>query len=119
MDPGDVYAVGDAPAGEGYAVIRAEEVVLSRAPHPSSARNEFRGRVTDVATLGALLIILIRQSIRTLHFDQNYEWIIIGCAIIVAVVTPFSFDLHLGGVISRRAAHRKLGLLQSVTSPGT
>jgi ribose transport system permease protein len=41
---------------------------------------------TISATLGALLIVLIRQSIRTLHFDQNYEWIIIGCAIIVAVV---------------------------------
>jgi ribose transport system permease protein len=37
------------------------------------------------AMLGALLIVLIRQSIRTLHFDQNYEWIIIGCAIIIAV----------------------------------
>ena len=38
------------------------------------------------AMLGALLIVLIRQSIRTLHFDQNYEWIIIGCAIVIAVV---------------------------------
>ena len=38
------------------------------------------------AMLGALLIVLIRQSIRTLHFDQNYEWIMIGSAIIVAVV---------------------------------
>src|SRR5215510_11971815 len=38
------------------------------------------------AMLGALLIVLIRQSIRTLHFDQNYEWIMIGCAIIIAVV---------------------------------
>jgi ribose/xylose/arabinose/galactoside ABC-type transport system permease subunit len=38
------------------------------------------------AMLGALLIVLIRQSIRTLRFDQNYEWIVIGCAIIVAVV---------------------------------
>jgi ribose/xylose/arabinose/galactoside ABC-type transport system permease subunit len=38
------------------------------------------------ALLGAVLIVLIRQSIRTLHFDQNYEWIVIGCAIIVAVV---------------------------------
>jgi ribose transport system permease protein len=38
------------------------------------------------AVLGALLIVLIRQSIRTLHFDQNYEWIVIGCAIIIAVV---------------------------------
>lgn len=37
-------------------------------------------------TLGAVLIVLIRQSIRTLHFDQNYEWIVIGCAIIAAVV---------------------------------
>jgi ribose/xylose/arabinose/galactoside ABC-type transport system permease subunit len=38
------------------------------------------------ATLGALLIVLIRQGISTLHFDDNYEWIIIGVAIIVAVV---------------------------------
>jgi ribose/xylose/arabinose/galactoside ABC-type transport system permease subunit len=38
------------------------------------------------ATLGAVLIVLIRQSIRTLHFDQNYEWIIIGCATVLAVV---------------------------------
>ncbi|HEY3781926.1 MAG TPA: ABC transporter permease [Fimbriimonadaceae bacterium] len=38
------------------------------------------------ATLGALLIVLIRQAISTLHWDDNYEWIIIGVAIIVAVV---------------------------------
>ena len=38
------------------------------------------------AMLGALLIVMIRQSIRTLRFDQNYEWIIVGCAIILAVV---------------------------------
>ncbi|MFI5310174.1 MAG: ABC transporter permease [Gemmatimonadales bacterium] len=38
------------------------------------------------ATFGALLIVLIRQAIRTLHLDQNYEWIIIGGAMILAVV---------------------------------
>jgi ribose/xylose/arabinose/galactoside ABC-type transport system permease subunit len=38
------------------------------------------------AMLGALLIVLIRQAIRTLHLDQNYEWIIIGTALIAAVV---------------------------------
>jgi ribose transport system permease protein len=38
------------------------------------------------ATLGALLIVMIRQAIRTLHLDQNYEWIIIGSALILAVV---------------------------------
>jgi ribose transport system permease protein len=50
------------------------------------------------ALLGALLIVLIRQSIRTLHFDQNYEWIVIGCAIIVAVVV----DRWSAGVTTRR-----------------
>jgi ribose transport system permease protein len=38
------------------------------------------------AMLGALLIVTIRQAIRTLHLDQNYEWIIIGGAMILAVV---------------------------------
>lgn len=38
------------------------------------------------AMLGAMLIVLIRQAIRTLHMDQNYEWIIIGAAMILAVV---------------------------------
>ncbi len=38
------------------------------------------------AMLGALLIVMMRQGMRTLHFDQNYEWIIIGAALIIAVV---------------------------------
>jgi len=38
------------------------------------------------ATLGAILIVLIRQAIQTLRWEQNYEWIIVGAAIIVAVV---------------------------------
>jgi ribose/xylose/arabinose/galactoside ABC-type transport system permease subunit len=52
------------------------------------------------ATLGALLIVLIRQAIRTLHLDQNYEWIIIGGAMILAVV------LDQGGtkLVARRVA---------------
>jgi ribose transport system permease protein len=52
------------------------------------------------AMLGAVLIVLIRQSIRTLHFDQNYEWIIIGCATIVAVV----LDRASAGFTNRRLA---------------
>ena len=53
--------------------------------------------------LGALLIVLIRQSIRTLHFDQNYEWIIIGCAIIIAVV----LDQASARFTARRLAARR------------
>jgi len=52
------------------------------------------------ATLGAILIVTIRQAIRTLHLDQNYEWIIIGGAMIIAVV------LDQGGtrLLARRLA---------------
>ena len=53
------------------------------------------------AMLGAVLIVLIRQSIRTLHLDQNYEWIIIGCAIVVAVV----LDQASARFAARRLAH--------------
>jgi molybdate/tungstate transport system ATP-binding protein len=57
--PLTIYAVGDAPPGATYAVIRAEEVVLSLEPHPSSARNHFRGTVSEVATLGALTRVVV------------------------------------------------------------
>lgn len=49
-----LYTVGLAPAGAtSYAVIRAEEVIVSRAPQASSARNLFRGTIREVAILGA------------------------------------------------------------------
>jgi ribose/xylose/arabinose/galactoside ABC-type transport system permease subunit len=56
------------------------------------------------AMLGALLIVTIRQAIRTLHLDQNYEWIIIGGAMIVAVVLDQSGTRLLARRRSR-AAH--------------
>lgn len=55
------------------------------------------------ATLGAVLIVLIRQSIRTLHFDQNYEWIVIGGAIIVAVAVDQWSTRLAAQRLSRRA----------------
>ena len=48
------YTVGDAHAGAGYAVIRAEEVLLSASPGTSSARNRFEGTISELAALGAL-----------------------------------------------------------------
>ncbi len=49
-----LYTVGAVPdGGQAYAVIRAEEVVISRAPQASSARNLFRGRVREITRLGA------------------------------------------------------------------
>ena len=59
------------------------------------------------AMLGALLIVLIRQSIRTLRFDQNYEWIIVGCAIIVAVVLDQSGTRLQARRLAREAAQQE------------
>lgn len=55
------------------------------------------------AMLGALLIVTMRQAIRTLHLDQNYEWIIIGTALIVAVVLDQRGSRLLAGRLSRSA----------------
>jgi molybdopterin-binding protein len=52
-------AVGDAPPGPGCAVLRAEDVVLSREPSGTSARNCFRGRVVDMMKLGALTRVTV------------------------------------------------------------
>lgn len=52
------------------------------------------------AMLGAMLIVIIRQAIRTLHLDQNYEWIIVGTAMILAVV----IDQSGTRLLSRRLA---------------
>jgi ribose transport system permease protein len=52
------------------------------------------------ATLGAVLIVTMRQAIRTLHLDQNYEWIIIGSAMIIAVVLDQRGSKLLAGRLS-------------------
>ena len=64
------------------------------------------------AMLGAVLIILIRQSIRSLHLDQNYEWIIIGLAIIIAVVLD-QVNARLTGKRLLKAVAEKKNLNQS------
>lgn len=55
-----IYTVGDAPEGPGYAVIRAEEVVIAPEADRSSIRNQFTGIVTEVATLGALTRVTVQ-----------------------------------------------------------
>jgi molybdopterin-binding protein len=55
-----IYTVGDAVAGPAYAVIRAEEVVLSTEASVSSARNSFDGAIEEIATLGALTRVTVR-----------------------------------------------------------
>lgn len=66
------------------------------------------------AMLGALLIVMIRQAIRTLHLDQNYEWIIIGTAMIIAVVLDQSGTRLLA---RRLTASAPTGAAPSASNP--
>jgi molybdopterin-binding protein len=54
-----LHAIGDAEPGPAHAVIRAEEITVAREPHPSSARNQFTGRVVEVLPAGALARVTI------------------------------------------------------------
>jgi molybdopterin-binding protein len=60
--PLTLYAVGTAVDGPAYAVVRAEEVLLASSPPAagaSSARNHFQGRISEIATLGALTRVVV------------------------------------------------------------
>jgi len=60
--PLTIYAIGQALEGPSYAVIRAEEVVLSLSAQSTSARNLFRGRVMEIGTLGAFTRVVLDVS---------------------------------------------------------
>lgn len=57
-----LYAIGDALPGPVSAVIRAEEVALSREPGASSIRNQFRGTVAEIASAGAVARVTVDVS---------------------------------------------------------
>ena len=80
-----IVAISDTPTGPCHAVIRGEEVILSRDPQASSARNHFAGTVTDVALYGAyarvtvdvqgvpLVAMLTLPSLRDLALEPGGE----------------------------------------------
>lgn len=57
-----MYALGDALPGPVNAVIRAEEIAISLQPASSSIRNQFAGRVTEIAPAGAITRVTIDAS---------------------------------------------------------
>lgn len=73
---------GASSSGDGTSY---ELYVIASAVVGGASLNGGKGTAVG-ALLGALLIVMIRQSIRTMHWNQNYESIIIGVAIVVAVV---------------------------------
>ncbi len=49
-----LYAIGHVIPGSAHAVIHADDVSLSRVAGSSSVRNQFRGRVVELAPAGAI-----------------------------------------------------------------
>lgn len=83
-----------------------ELYVIAAAVVGGASLNGGKGSAVS-AMAGALLIVLIRQAIRTLHLDQNYEWIIIGGALIVAVVIDQGGSRLMARRLAAGATRRK------------
>ena len=56
------YAIGDAISGPAHAVIRAEEISISAELSTSSVQNQFRGRIVEILSAGALSRVTIDAS---------------------------------------------------------
>jgi len=54
-----LYALGHVIPGTAHAVIRADDIALSRTAAASSVRNQFRGVVTEIAAAGAITRVTV------------------------------------------------------------
>lgn len=80
--PLSIHVAGATTAGPCHAIIRAEEILVARAtPAPSSARNQFQGRVCEIASVGPLWRV-------TLDVD--------GARLVAALTTYSADELALG-----------------------
>jgi molybdopterin-binding protein len=57
-----LYALGDAVPGKAHAILRAEDVMLSMEALASSVRNQFRGRIVEIVSAGALSKVTVDVS---------------------------------------------------------
>jgi molybdate/tungstate transport system ATP-binding protein len=90
---GDItlYALGHVIPGNAHAVIRADEVSLSRSAAASSVRNQFRGRVVELAPAGALTRVTVDVS---------------GIPIVAAVTSRSAQELQLAPGVEVFAAFK-------------
>jgi len=75
-----LYALGHVIPGTAHAVIRADDVSLSRSASSSSVRNQFRGTVREVAPAGAITRVTVDVS---------------GIPLVAAVTTRSAQELEL------------------------
>jgi molybdopterin-binding protein len=75
-----MYALGHIVPGTAHAVIRADDVSLSRVAGASSVRNQFRGTVVELAPAGAITRVTVEIS---------------GLPLVAAVTTRSAQELQL------------------------
>jgi molybdate/tungstate transport system ATP-binding protein len=90
---GDVtlYALGHVVPGHAHAVIRADDISLSRVAGASSVRNQFRARVVELAPAGAITRVTIDVS---------------GTPLVAAVTTRSALELQLAPGVEVYAAFK-------------
>lgn len=86
-----LYALGHVIPGSAHAVIRADDVSLSRTAGASSVRNQFRGTVVEVAPAGAITRVTVDVS---------------GISLVAAVTTRSAQELQLARGIEVFAAFK-------------
>jgi molybdate/tungstate transport system ATP-binding protein len=86
-----LYALGHVIPGSAHAVIRADDILLSRTPGASSVRNQFRGIVKELAPAGAITRVTIDVS---------------GLSLIAAVTTRSAQELQLAQGVEVFAAFK-------------
>lgn len=86
-----LYALGHVIPGTAHAVIRADDISLSRTASSSSVRNQFRARVIEVAPAGAITRVTIDVS---------------GIALVAAVTTRSAQELQIAPGVEVFAAFK-------------
>lgn len=86
-----LYALGHVIPGSAHAVIRADDVSLSRTASASSVRNQFRGTVVELAPAGAITRVTVDVS---------------GISLVAAVTTRSAQELQLAPGVEVFAAFK-------------
>jgi molybdopterin-binding protein len=86
-----LYALGHVIPGNAHAVIRADDVSLSRIASASSVRNQFRGTVVEMAPAGAITRVTVDVS---------------GISLVAAVTTRSAQELQLAPGVEVFAAFK-------------
>jgi molybdopterin-binding protein len=89
--PITLYALGHVIPGTAHAVIRADDISLSRTAAASSVRNQFRAHVVELAAAGAITRVTVDVS---------------GIPLIAAVTTRSSQELQLAPGVEVFAAFK-------------